>query len=102
MDFEKYVLECDACECGEDRLRSEVGGAEIGGGEGQDFECEAFRFDHYEAGEGKAHHGEPIVESWVSVRRGDGWLFLVEFGGIHLSLSSLASNYALLRNGHRG
>ena len=69
MNSEKYVLECDACECGKDGLRGEVGGAEIGGGEGQDFEGEAFRFDHYEAGEGEANHGKPVVEGWVSVRR---------------------------------
>ena len=77
-----------------------MGGAEIGGGEGQDFESEAFRFDHDEAGEGEAYHWKPIVESWVSIRKGV--LFLVEFGGSHLFLSGLASSYALLRNGHRG
>ena len=47
-----------------------MAGAEIGGGEGQDFEGEAFGFDHYEAREGEADHGKPVVEGWVNVRRG--------------------------------
>lgn len=42
----KYVLECDACECDEDGLRSEVGGAEVRRGESQELEGEAFCFDH--------------------------------------------------------
>ncbi len=67
--FGKHVLECEGCDCGEHRLRGEVGGAEIGGGEGQDFEGEAFGFDHYEAGEGETDHGRPVVEGWVNVRR---------------------------------
>ena len=33
-----YVLECDACDCGQDGLGCEVASAEIGGREGQDLE----------------------------------------------------------------
>ena len=64
----KVRTECDTCERREDRLRREVGGAEVGGRECQDFKGETFGFDHYEAGEGEADHGDPVVESWVIVR----------------------------------
>ena len=40
-----------------------MAGAEIGGREGQDLEGQNLGFDHYEAGEGEADHGEPVVES---------------------------------------
>lgn len=43
--------------------------AEVGGRKGQDFEGETFGFDHYEAGEGEADHGKPVVEGWMIVRR---------------------------------
>ena len=59
--LQEYVLECDACECGEDGLSGEMAGAEIGCGEGQDFKGEVFRFDHDEAGDGEADHWEPVV-----------------------------------------
>ena len=39
-----------------------MGGAEVGGRQCQDFEGEAFGFDHYEAGEGETDHRDPIVE----------------------------------------
>lgn len=71
-----YVLECEGCDCGEDGLGGKMAGSEIGGREGQDFEGEAFGLDHYEAGEGEADHGEPVVEGWVTVRKslmGDGF-----------------------------
>ena len=41
----KYVLEGDACGSGEDGLGGQVAGVEIGGGEGEDLEGEAFGFD---------------------------------------------------------
>ena len=62
------VLECEACQCGEDGLCGQVAGAEIGGGECEDLEGKDFGFDHYEAGEGEADHGEPVVEGWANVR----------------------------------
>ena len=38
-----------------------MAGAKVGGREGQDFEGEAFGFDHYNAGEGEANHGKPVM-----------------------------------------
>ncbi len=38
------------------------GDAEVGGGEGEDFEGEYFRFDHHEAGKGEFDHRNPILE----------------------------------------
>ncbi len=55
-----------------------MGGAEVGSSEGQDFEGEAFGFDHYEAGEGEADHGRPVVEGWVML---GGVLYLGESQG---------------------
>lgn len=45
-----------------------MAGAEEGGRKGEDFEGEAFGFDHYETGEGEADHKKPVVEGWASVR----------------------------------
>lgn len=61
--------ECYACDRGEDGLGGEIASAEIGGGEGQDFEGKALGFDHDETGECEADHGAPIAEGWVTVRR---------------------------------
>lgn len=103
----EYVLECDACECSKDRLCSKVASTEIRRSESQKFEGEAFRFDHYKAGQGEADHGKPVVEGWAGVRRDVSCFYrlkgescLRREGG-HLFWSGPASNYALLRNGHR-
>lgn len=82
-------------------MGGEIAGTEIGGGEGQDFEGEAFGFDHYEARDREADHGKPIVEGWVDVRKNVRWDGLFEKGS-HLFLSGRASSYAPLRNGRIG
>ena len=43
-------------------LGGEEGGAEVGGGEGQDLEGEAFGFDHEEAREREPDHRAPVLE----------------------------------------
>lgn len=55
-------LEGDAIEGGEDGLGGQVGGAEVGGREGEDFEGQPFGFDHDEAWQREANHRTPVVE----------------------------------------
>lgn len=98
--FQKYILECDSCDCSEDRLGGKVAGAEVGGRKCQNFKGEAFGFDHYETGEGEADHGKPIVEGWLDVRSNFrlGRISMVRMfkRASHLFLSGQASSYARL------
>lgn len=56
-------LEGEGRQGGEDGLGGEHGGAEVGGGEGKDFEGQDFGFDHEQAGKREPDHRCPVVES---------------------------------------
>ena len=67
---------CDADDGAEDGLCGEVGGSEVGGGEGEELKGEDFRLHHEEARDGELDHGHPVVEgpggeAWPAGSAGD-------------------------------